>query len=82
MAVHRVNPVKQWNAQPALQGFGLVTVIDLGPILERVAVLGVRVAAVQERPEVILPDVTGFLEVLLVRLRHLADLFFQGHFGH
>jgi hypothetical protein len=80
VAVKAVHAVQQRDGQSRLYRMLLVAVVEVGPGLERVAGLGVRVAAAEHRPEKVLLDIAIRLEERLVGLGHLPDFFIERHF--
>ena len=79
--VQRVDAVQERNLEARLLRVALIVVVHVGPSLQAVAGLGIRVAAAQQRAEEQVLDVGRILQRANVGLGHLADLLFEGHFG-
>ncbi len=78
VAMHRVHAVEERDPQARLRGVGLIALDHLGPVLEAVRP-GIRVPAGQDRAQEVGLDVPFLGQELLVGLRHLAELLFEGH---
>ena len=77
--VHRVDAVQDRNLEPRAPGVLLEPVVEIGPRLKAVAFLGVGRAAAQNGADEIAFDIRRILDVLLIGLGHLPDLFRQRH---
>ena len=78
VTMNRIDPVEQRDAQSRFQRMLLKVVVHVGPGFQTVAVIGIGVAAIQNRAQKKILDVAEILNVLLVGLSHLADLFVLG----
>ena len=82
MAVDGVDAVDDGNGEARLERVLLALVVDVGPSFEAIAFLGIGAAAAENRADEILFDVAEVvLDVLELRLGHLADLFVERHLG-
>ena len=77
--VHGVDAVEDRNLEPRVLRARLQAVVEIGPRLQAVAFLGVAAAAAEQRADKVVLDVGRILQFVLLGLRHLADLFLQGH---
>ena len=77
--VHGVDAVEDGNLEPRLLRARLQAVVEVGPGLQAVAFLGVGTAAAEQRADKVILDVGRVLQLVLLGLRHLADLFLQRH---
>ena len=76
--VNRVDPVDDRDLEPALERPRLELVVGLRPALGG-DVVGVGIAAAEDRAEGVLRDVGLVLDGLEIGLGHLADLLVEGH---
>ena len=79
MPVHGVDAVQDGNLEPRVRGVPLQPVVEIGPRLQAVALLGVGGAAAQNGADEVGFDVRQILDVLLIGLGHLPDFFRQRH---
>ena len=79
VAVDGIHPVEDRDLETRLHRDLLVGVIHVRPGLQAVACLRIRRAPGEERAQEVGLDVLHVGELLLLRLRHLADLLLERH---
>jgi hypothetical protein len=78
MPVHRLDAVQQRNAEPSLGRLCLIHLVHRTPVI-KTARRRIRAAITQKRSHHVLANVVRPVQKLLIRLRHLADLFVERH---
>src|SRR5471030_3563557 len=79
MAMHGVDAEENRDLEPGEAAMPLQPVVEIGPGLQAVALLGIGPAAAKNRPDEVALYVRDVFDELLIGLRHLADLFLQRH---